>query len=152
MRQVRDTRYATFNFLVELDSGQGTEVQAGFSDVSGLSTDSTVVEYRPGNSRVNADQKIPRLHKAGEVTLKRGVIGSQSMFDWLELCRSGKAGGAKRNIVIRLLSEDRKKSAVSWRLVGAVPVKWTGPTLSAKGGGEVAMEELVLSVEMVTLE
>ncbi|HIJ89118.1 MAG TPA: phage tail protein [Desulfuromonadales bacterium] len=152
MRQVRDSRYATFNFLVEMESGQGTEVQAGFSDVSGLSADSTVAEYHPGNSRVNADQKIPRLHKAGEITLKRGGIGSQSMLDWLELCRSGNAGGAQRNIVIRMLSEDRKKSAVSWKLVGAVPAKWTGPALSATGGGDVAMEELVLSVEMVTLE
>jgi hypothetical protein len=30
-----------------------------------------------------------------------------------------------------------------------MPMKWTGPTLTAKGGGDVAMEELVLSVEKI---
>jgi hypothetical protein len=28
-----------------------------------------------------------------------------------------------------------------------MPLKWTGPSLAAKGGGDVAIEEFVLSVE-----
>jgi hypothetical protein len=31
-------------------------------------------------------------------------------------------------------------------------MKWTGPTLAAKGGGDVAMEELVLSAENLQME
>jgi hypothetical protein len=31
-------------------------------------------------------------------------------------------------------------------------MKYTGPTLAAKGGGDVAMEELVLSVQGLELE
>ena len=34
-----------------------------------------------------------------------------------------------------------------WKLRSVVPMKYTGPTLAGKGGGEVAMEELVLSAE-----
>lgn len=34
-----------------------------------------------------------------------------------------------------------------WTLGNVVPMKYTGPTLAAKGGGDVAMEELVLSSE-----
>ena len=30
-----------------------------------------------------------------------------------------------------------------------MPMKWTGPTLAAKGGADVAMEELVLSAEKI---
>jgi hypothetical protein len=30
-----------------------------------------------------------------------------------------------------------------------MPIKWTGPSLTAKGGSDVAMEELVLSVETI---
>jgi hypothetical protein len=33
-----------------------------------------------------------------------------------------------------------------------MPIKWTGPTLTAKGGGDVAIEELVLSVETLEQE
>jgi len=99
---------------------------------------------------VNYVNKFPGIHKAGDVTLKRGVIGEQNLYDWLELCRTGKIHEAKRNIVITLQSEDRDTAVVTWKLMSAMPIKWTGPTLTAKGGGDVAIEELVLSVEMVT--
>lgn len=152
MATMRDTPYSAFNFLVELESGQGTEVQAGFSEISGLNAEVTVAEYRAGNSRVNYVNKLPGIHKSGDVTLKRGVIGAQNLYEWLEKCRNGNIQDAKRNIVIKLLSEDRDSTVVSWKLVSAMPIKWTGPTLTAKGGGDVAIEELVLSVEMVTQE
>ena len=151
MATPRETPYSAFNFLVELD-GQGKEVQAGFSEVSGLNAEVTVAEYRAGNAAVNYATKIPGIHKAGDVTLKRGVIGVQNLYEWLELCRNGKVKEARRNLVINLLSEDRESTVVSWKLMGAIPIKWTGPTLTAKGGGDVAIEELVLSVEMVTQE
>ncbi len=151
MPTFRETPYLAFNFLVELESGQGTEVQAGFSEVSGLNAEVAVAEYRAGNSKVNYVNKFPGIHKAGDVTLKRGVIGAQNLYDWLELCRNGKTRDVKRNITIKLQSEDRESSVVTWKLVGAMPIKWTGPTLAAKGG-DVAIEELVLSVEMVTQE
>lgn len=151
MATLRETPYSAFNFLVELD-GQGKEVQAGFSEVSGLNAEVTVAEYRAGNDRVNYVRKIPGIHKSGDVTLKRGVIGAQNLYEWLEQCRNGKIKEAKRNLVINLLSEDRENTVVTWKLIGAMPIKWTGPTLTAKGGGDVAIEELVLSVEMLTQE
>lgn len=46
-------------------------------------------------------------------------------------------------VTIKLLNEARKEVAV-FRLRNAQPKKWVGPTLAAKGGGEVAMEELHL--------
>ena len=152
MATLRDTPYSAFNFLVEIEPGQGQEVQAGFSEVSGLNAEVTVAEYRAGNSKVNYVNKLPGIHKAGDVTLKRGVIGAQNLYEWLEKCRNGNIKEAKRNIVIKLQSEDRDSTVVTWKLVSAMPIKWTGPTLTAKGGGDVAIEELVLSVEMVTQE
>lgn len=152
MATLRDTPYSAFNFLVEIEPGQGQEVQAGFSEVSGLNAEVTVAEYRAGNSKVNYVNKLPGIHKAGDVTLKRGVIGAQNLYEWLEKCRNGNLKEAKRNIVIKLQSEDRDSTVVTWKLVSAMPIKWTGPTLTAKGGGDVAIEELVLSVEMVTQE
>jgi phage tail-like protein len=148
----RDTPYSAFNFLVELEPGQGSEVQAGFAEVSGLNAEVTVAEYRAGNSPVNYVRKLPGIHKAGDVTLKRGVIGAQNIYDWLEKARTGRITEAKRNLVIKLQNEDRSEAVVSWKLIGAMPIKWTGPTLTAKGGGDVAMEELVLSVETLTQE
>lgn len=148
----RETPYSAFNFLVDLEPGQGSEVQAGFSEVSGLNAEVTVAEYRAGNDRVNYVRKVPGIHKAGDVTLKRGVIGAQNLYEWLEKGRTGKISEAKRDIVVKLQSEDRADTVVSWKLRGAMPIKWTGPTLTAKGGGDVAIEELVLSVETIEQE
>jgi phage tail-like protein len=152
MATFRETPYSAFNFLVDLEPGQGTEVVAGFSEVSGLNAEVTIAEYRRGNAPVNYVSKIPGIHKAGDVTLKRGVIGAQNIYDWLEAVRAGRLRDAKREIVIKLLNEDRSDVAVSWKLRGAMPIKWTGPTLTAKGGGDVAIEELVLSVETIEQE
>ncbi|NMF90556.1 phage tail protein [Aromatoleum petrolei] len=152
MAVFRETPYSAFNFLVDLEPGQGSEVRAGFSEVSGLNAEVTVAEYRAGNDRVNYVRKVPGIHKAGDVTLKRGVIGAQNLYEWLEKGRIGKISEAKRDIVVKLQSEDRADVVVSWKLRGAMPIKWTGPTLTAKGGGDVAIEELVLSVETIEQE
>jgi len=150
MAQMRDTPYGVFNYLVNLDDGTEGEVQGGFSEVSGLNAEVTVAEYRNGNESVNYVRKIPAIHKAGDVTLKRGVIGAENIYSWLEQIRGGDVT-AKRDVVIKLKSEDPGSSSavVTWKLVKAMPIKWTGPTLTAKGGSDVAMEELVLSVETI---
>ncbi len=126
MAQFRETPYGVFNYLVNLGDGSEGEVQGGFSEVSGLNAEVTVAEYRAGNAKVNYVKKIPAIHKSGDVTLKRGVV-------------------------IKLKNEDPTSSSavVSWKLVNAMPIKWTGPTLTAKGGSDVAIEELVLSVEHI---
>lgn len=148
MPTFRDIPYSAFNFLVELESGQGKEVSAGFSDVSGLGAEVTVAEYRAGNEMNNYVRKVPGINKASDVTLKRGVTGSENIWQWLKEAKSG-ARSVKRDVTIKLLSEDRDAVVVTWLLRGAMPIKWTGPSLAAKGGGDVAMEELVLSIESI---
>lgn len=148
--ELRDTPYGVFNYLVNLGDGSESEVQGGFSEVSGLNAEVTVAEYRNGNDPVNYVKKIPAIHKAGDVTLKRGVIGADNIYNWLEQIRNGDVT-AKRDVIVKLKNEDPASSSavVTWKLVKAMPIKWTGPTLTAKGGSDVAMEELVLSVETI---
>lgn len=152
MAEQRPTPYSVFNYLVELKDpggGDSTSTEAGFSEVSGLNAEVTIAEYRNGNSSANHVNKFLGLNKSGDVTLKRGVIGAQNIYNWLEEVRKGNLDKAKRDVEIKLRSEDRKKTVVTWKLRSAMPIKWTGPTLTAKGGSDVAMEELVLSVESI---
>ena len=140
-----ETPYGAFNFIVALggDQGSGEEgtIVGGFSDVSGLGVDVSYSEYRNGNERVNTTRKVPNTHKLDDVTLKRGLVGSTDLFAWLKGVRDGTAD--PRDVTIMLLDEARS-SVATWRLHRAQPKKWVGPTLAAKGGGEVAMEELHL--------
>lgn len=146
---VREDPYGAFNFLVSLGDGDETSAAAGFSDVSGLGTEIDYVEYRNGNDRTNHVRRIPGLHKAGDVTLKRGVVGDARLFDWLKETREGVIG--PRTVVVTLLDEQRQ-AVCRWVLRGAQPRRWSGPALHAKGGGEVAMEELQLVVDQVDLD
>jgi len=153
MAQFRETPYSVFNYLVNLGDGSEGEAAGGFSEVSGLNAEVTVAEYRNGNSPVNYVAKIPAIHKAGDVTLKRGVIGADNIYQWLNQIRNGDVS-AKRNVTIKLKNEDPTSSTavVTWKLINAMPIKWTGPTLTAKGGSDVAIEELVLAVEHIEQE
>ena len=49
-----------------------------------------------------------------------------------------------RTVTITLLDESRQDTVCTWTLRRAQPKKLTGPTMAAKGGGDVAMEEIVL--------
>lgn len=147
----RTTPYGAFNFLVNLNGPVGADTPlGGFSDVSGLVTEIKIAEYRNGNEKENHVRKVPGTHTVGDVTCKRGLVNSQDLWDWIDQAR--KTGYlAKREVVITLQDEAGAPVQV-WKLRGVVPMKWTGPTLAAKGGGEVAMEELVLSAEALEFE
>lgn len=141
----RSNPYGAFNYLVSLggsqgDGGEGTII-GGFSDVSGLGMEVNYSEYRNGNEKFNTGRKIPNTHKLDDVTLKRGLVGSDDLFTWLKGVRDGTAD--PRQVTITLLDEARQPVA-TWTLRNAQPKKYGAPTLAAKGGGEVAMEELHL--------
>jgi phage tail-like protein len=143
----RTTPYGAFNFVVNFDGG---ELFGGFSDVSGLGTELTIAEYRNGNEKENHVRKIAGVHKVGDVTLKRGIVSSITLFNWIKDSRV-KGPDAKKSVTIQLLDE-AQKAVQTWVLRGVLPMKYTGPTLAAKGGGDVAMEELVLSSEALEIE
>ncbi len=153
MATFRDNPYSAFNYIVALGGAQGDgsegSIIGGFSDVSGLGDEVNYSEYRNGNEKFNTVRKIPNTHKLDDVTLKRGLVGSTDLFVWLKTVREGTVDA--RSVTITLFDEARQPVA-TWKLRRAQPKKWTGPTLAAKGGGEVAMEELSLCHEGIEYE
>ena len=143
----RQVPYGAFNFIVNFS---GSEAFGGFSDVSGLGSEITVAEYRYGNDKENHVRKVPGVHKVGDITLKRGVINSDSVWQWIRDTRTNGVG-AQQDVSITLLDEARNP-VQTWMLRNVIPMKYTGPTLAAKGGGDVAMEELVLAAEGMEVE
>jgi phage tail-like protein len=144
----RANPYGAFNYLVSLGDKNDDpgEIFGGFSDVSGLGVDVSYSEYRNGNEKFNTARKIPNTHKLDDITLKRGLVGKTKLFEWIKSVAEG--AYAPVNATITLLDEARQPVA-TWVLRNAQPKKWSGPTLAAKGGGEVAMEELHLVHEGV---
>ena len=138
----RITPYGAFNFVVNFDGG---EEFGGFSDVSGIGTEVTVAEYRSGNDKENHVRKVAGVHKVSDVTLKRGIVNFDSLWSWLDETRT--AGPAAQKTVAVTLLDEAHNPVRTWLLRGCIPMKYTGPTLAGKGGGDVAMEEVVLAAE-----
>ena len=138
----RITPYGAFNFVVSFDGG---EEFGGFSDVSGIGTEVTVAEYRAGNDKENHVRKVAGVHKVSDVTLKLGIVNFDSLWAWIDETRT--AGPAAQKTVAIALLDEAHNPVRTWLLRGCIPMKYTGPTLAGKGGGDVAMEEIVLAAE-----
>ena len=150
MATLRERPYLRFNFLVDLGTGNTDGPQAGFAEVSSIGTEVTVAEYRNGNSRENSVMKITGLNKATDVTMKRGIIGSLDLYQWLDDIRNGNQN-ALRTVTIQLQNEDHTQVIQTWKLLRARIIKHTSGPFNAKGT-DVAMEEMVLAYERLEME
>jgi phage tail-like protein len=144
----REHPYGRFNFLVDLGTGNTDGPDAGFQACSPIGMEIAVVEYRNGNERENAPRKLPGLTKVPDITLKRGIVGSLSLFEWIRAVRDGTVD--RRTVTIQLVAEDRTPVLV-WRLLRAFPVKFTTGDLDAQAN-EVAIESLTLTCERLESE
>jgi phage tail-like protein len=150
MAVLRERPYVQFNFLVDLGTGNTDGPDAGFQEVSGIGMEVTVSEYRNGNARENSVMKITGMNKSTDVTLKRGVIGSLSLYRWLDDIRNGNQS-AMRTVTLQLQNENHTEVVQTWKLLRARIIKHTSGPFNAKGT-DVAMEELVLAYERLEME
>ena len=135
-----------FHFSVSLGGG----APIGFSEVSGLSQEVQAIEYRDGlMSSTTLPLKYPGLRKAGNITLKRGMITSNNdLYNWLN--NNGTPGVDRRDLTITLLNDENNPVFV-WSIAQAWPVKIEGPGLKATGN-ETAIESVELVHEGITLK
>ncbi len=150
MPVLRDHPYAQFDFLVDLGTGNTDGPEAGFQEMSGIGLEVSVSEYRAGNTKANSVRKITGLNKATDVTLKRGVIGSLSLNQWLNEIRTGNQN-SWRTITISLQNEEHTQIVQTWKLLRARIIKHTSGPFNAKGT-DVAMEELTIAYERLEME
>jgi phage tail-like protein len=150
MATLRERPYVQFNFLVDLGDGVTEGPKAGFQEVSGIGMEVTVSEYRAGNSKENSVMKVNGLNKSTDVTMKRGVIGSLDLYQWLDQIRNGDQK-ALRKVTIQMQNEDHSDVVQTWKLLRARIIKHTSGPFNAKGT-DVAMEELVIAYERLEME
>lgn len=136
--------FQDFNFLVEID---GVTV-AGFSEVSGLSSETAIIEYREGSDKRNSARKLPGLTKFSNIVLKRGITTDLVLWNWRKAIVNGVAD-RRSGAIILLNSEHQPMLRV--KFVRGWPSKWEGPVLNAKGN-EIAIETLEIAHEGLDLD
>jgi phage tail-like protein len=142
----RTAPYPAYNYLVSIP-GQVAWDQplGGFSEVTGLKLEMHISEYRDGNDSSPHVRKYPGVHSVGDVTFKRGVVDSTTMWGWISNTRTN---GYQAQLDITIMLRDEAGNPVQkYKLTNAVPKSFTGPALNGKGSGDVAIEELVVAAE-----
>ncbi|MCB9795338.1 MAG: phage tail protein [Alphaproteobacteria bacterium] len=119
----------------------------GFTEVTGLTQEVQIIEYRDGASPEHSTIKMPGLRKTANLTLKRGIVpGDNDFAAWLTTVKLNSV--ERRDLVISLLNEEAQPVMV-WKVVRAFPTKVAGPTLKSTGN-EIAIETIELAHEGLT--
>ena len=126
-----------FHFRVEWG---GTDF--AFTEVSGLTKESEVIEYRDGLSPEFHKTKMPGLQKLSNITLKRGTFKGKNEFQqWMSTISLNTV--ERRDVTISLLNE-KHEPVVTWKVKQAWPVKIQSSDLKADGN-EVAIETMEIA-------
>jgi phage tail-like protein len=132
-----------FSFQVKWD-----DAELIFQEVTGLASETQVIEYRGGNSKVYSTAKMPGIQKFGNVTLKKGIFkGDKALWDKYNLL---KMNTIKRSTILISLLDEANAVAMSWKLLNAFPCKMTVSDMKADAN-EIAVETMELAHEGLSL-
>ena len=132
-----------FSFQVKWD-----DAELIFQEVTGLSSETQVIEYRGGNSKVYSTVKMPGIQKFGNITLKKGIFkGDKALWDKYNLI---KMNTIKRSTTLISLLDETNAVAMSWKLLNAFPCKMTVSDMKADAN-EIAVETMELAHEGLSL-
>jgi len=133
-----------FHFSVEWAPG----TRIGFTEVTGLTMESDVIEYREGSSPEFHKIKQPGLQKLANITLKRGMFQGDIEFnDWMETISMNTV--ERRDVTIKLLNENHEP-VITWQVLNAWPVKVQSSDMKSDGN-EVAIETMELAHEGIKI-
>jgi phage tail-like protein len=114
----------------------------GFSECSGLEMSLDVEEYNEGGRNGYA-LKFPTRVKWSNITLKKGVGAGTDLWDWHYGFVEGRG---KRRDGIVILQNDLHIPNNVWYFRRGLPVKYTGPSMSATQS-DVAIESIEIAHE-----
>jgi phage tail-like protein len=126
----------------------GGMVTGYFSEISGINSESDVIEHKVSYEGKDFVQKMPGRLKWGDVTLKRGITDNLQVWEWRMLVEEGKMNEARKNCSI-LLFDRAMEVAARWDFVNAWPSKVSGPDIKADGN-EYGIEEMIIVHEGMT--
>ena len=115
-----------------------------FQEVTGLSAETQVIEYRGGSSKVFSTVKMPGIAKYGNITMKKGIFkGDGNLWDKYVAI---KMNTIKRVSIVITLLDESQGTAMTWTLANAFPVKITGTDMKSDAN-EIAVESIEVAHE-----
>jgi phage tail-like protein len=134
--------YPGCRFYVMIDG----QPQGVFTEVGGLQVEMDVLDYQEGGNN-GFVHRLPGFTKVSNLTLKRGMTGSNEFYKWCADIANGKF--TRRHVTV-VMYDAAGVELMRWNFVNAYPVKWVGPQLLASDTA-AAVEALELAHEGVAL-
>lgn len=133
-----------------LDIG-GNESVGMFREVSGLDSETTVIEHTSVDDQGNPlIRKVPGPQKWSDITLKRGVDNQLSLWEWRKKVLDEGPDAARVDGSITL-QDYAGETIATWTFLQAWPTKYTGASLDPKSS-DVAVEEITICHEGMSRE
>jgi len=132
-----------FQFSVKIGSDE-----LFFQEVTGLSSETQVIEYRAGNSQAYSTVKMPGIKKFGNITLKKGIFKDDKKM-WT-MYNAIKMNTIERVTVVISLLDEANAVAMSWNLTNAFPCKMTVTDMKSDAN-EAAVETMELAHEGLSI-
>ena len=120
-----------FRFTVRFDALP----PGGFTDCSGLTMETEVMDYREGGVNTHL-WKFATRSKQSNLTLKRGIV-NKSLWNWYQEINLGFMHFRNGTVTVHDPSGD--EDLIEFQILLAFPIKWVGPELSASGNN-IAVE------------
>jgi phage tail-like protein len=141
---VRVDPYRGYNFRVEIDNIK----VAAFREVSGLTCNTDMVDYREGADKPLSVRKLTGLRKfSTAIVFKRGYTTNQDLWNWYKNILNGVSD--RRNGAV-ILQDEQHNDVVRWHFTNAQISKWEGATMNATSN-DVAIESVEICPERIEL-
>ena len=143
---VTEELYAAFNFLLEIEgiTGDAAVVVGGFKSVSGMDSETEIIEFKQGNDMIV--RKKPGRTTYSNIVLERGYTATDDLFMWRKNIEDGKIDRRAGSVII--LDQDGQTEVARYNFYEAWPCKWYVPDMDSDSSG-MAIEKIEVAVEKV---
>jgi phage tail-like protein len=139
----REDPLVGFHFKLDI---QG-KVEGYFTEVSGVGSETEVVEHKVVKEGVEVVMKIPGRLKWENIVLKRGITSNMDAWTWRKQVEEGDVAGARSDGMI-IMYDQTLSPVAQWEFSNGWPVKITGPSIKSDGN-EIGVEELTIAHEYI---
>jgi len=138
--------FGAYNFLLEIQDiiGDAKIIVGGFKSVSGMDSETEVIEFKQGNDKVV--RKKPGRTTYANITLERGYTATDDLWKWRKNIEDGIIDRRAGSVVI--LDQNVEKEVGRYNFYEAWPCKWYVPDMDSDNSA-MAIEKIELAVEKV---
>ena len=138
--------FGNYNFLLEIAgiTGDSKVIVGGFKAVSGMDSETEIVEFKQGNDKVV--RKKPGRTTYANLTLERGFTATDDLWQWRKNIEDGLIDRRSGSVIV--LDQDGETEVSRYNFYEAWPCKWYVPDMDSDQSG-MAIEKVELAVEKI---